>query len=38
MKPCEADIAANDGLYRPAFCFFTYLVLCVVSGVADENT
>jgi hypothetical protein len=38
MEFYEAGIAANDVLYRPAFCFITYLVPCVVCGVADENT
>jgi hypothetical protein len=38
MEFYAAGIAANDVMYRPAFCFITYLVPCVVYGVADENT
>jgi hypothetical protein len=37
MKLCEADNAAIDGLYLPAYWFIAYLLLCVVPGVADEE-
>jgi hypothetical protein len=37
MKFYEAGIAAIDRLSRPGFCFITYLVPCVVCGVADDE-